>query len=177
MAYTNETLKGFVAGSGKAPGIWKYTSADLYTDITTSGYFDKDIAPVMNIGDFIFITSGVGTGNSLGRIGIVASNTNLVVDVSDSSTFAGDVRATDPAGYQADNFGGNIGAGSSIRMFTYRNNTDTVATIGTAGYFDEIADALEVGDMIFVIGNDDAIVLSITSINGGVVTTQDSGLV
>ena len=178
MAFTAETLKGYMAGSGQAPGVWKHTSEDTFTDVTTAGYIGKDVVPVLNVGDFVFLTVNDSGGARMGRIAIVATKniydngTPHEADLSDITTYAGDVRATDPAGFQLANFSGNIGAGASPRVFTYRNNTDSKATIAADGYFNELGEyGLKVNDLILTVANDGATILKVTGV-GSTVTTQ-----
>ena len=178
MAFTANTFGGYTAGSGQAPGVWVYKSNDLLVDITTPGYVDASVVPSLNVGDWIFLLHKDSSGNPHGRVAIVASKTinddgtPNEADLSELTSYAGDVRATDPAGFQLANFSGNIGAGATPRVFTYRNNTDSKATIAADGYFNELGEyGLQVNDMILTIANDGATILRVTEVGSTVKTS------
>lgn len=177
MAFNDSTFGGYVGGSVFTPGIFKLTTPDTFAEVTTAGYIDKDSVPALNVGDFVFVTTQAGTVNRAGNIAIVATKniydngTPNEVDLSAIGTYAGDVRATDPAGFQKSNFGGNLGAGSSTRLFTYRNNTDDKATIAAPDYFLDLGLNLMVDDLILTIANDGATILRVTAVGSTVTVT------
>ena len=177
MAFTFETFKGYVGGAGQAPGIWKYTTDDEFSAVIGAGYIDKDVVPVLNIGDFVFTSCTDAGGLRIGRIAIV-SDKNIYDDgrpaeasLADITTYGGDGRGTDGAGFQLANFSGNLGAGGAPRVFTYRNNTDDKATIASDGYFNELGQyGLEVNDLILVTAADSATILKVTGVGSNVTT-------
>lgn len=72
--------------SGAAPSIHTYATADTIGDVNTSGYFNA-IAPLLRVGDVIFVYSGVGGTPAMNMV-YVNSNTGTVVDVTDGTTIA-----------------------------------------------------------------------------------------
>lgn len=81
MAYSATGLM-LVAGSkaGNAPQMWTYQSADAIGDIDGAGYFNS-AASILNVGDLIYVYSGVGGSVAFGFV-VVNSNNGTTVDVS-----------------------------------------------------------------------------------------------
>jgi hypothetical protein len=172
MAYTSESLKAVVAGHGKAPAVFTYNTDDTLANITTQGYFPYG---VFSPNDIIYARYSDQAGYS--KIICVRSESGYgagdLVDFSVESTFAGDVRATDDAGYQADNFSTGLGSGQGVYMtYTYRNNTDDLATIAGADYFADIGNMLVAGDVIEVVANDGHQMLMVTASGINTATTR-----
>lgn len=166
-------ISGAMGGSGLSPTVLSYSGDATLVELTTANAVDRHILPILSIGDIVFATVEIGTVNLDGRIVVVEA-----VDASAGTstltpweTYAGDTRATDEAGYVASNFSGNIGAGAAPRLFTYRNNTDLIATITADGYFDELIEVLTADDIILVIGNDGTTILTVTGVDTGTVVT------
>lgn len=65
--------------------------------------------------------------------------------------------------------------GNDKKLFRYDSATDTLATINTAGYFNNTDDNLRmaVGDLIMVVASDTTATLKVESISSGAVTTSD----
>ena len=175
MAYSTNRLKAMSAGSGKAPSIFTYRTPDSIVDLTTAGYFKEAVA-IFEVGDLIF--ANVNDNADVAFL-VCAESTpvdggNHLVNFSTTSSFVGDIRATDVAGYQSDNFGGNLGAGGAVfNYFTYRNNTDVTATILAPDYFLEAGLFLEVGDMVQVVANDGAFLMRVLTTGTTGVTTEE----
>ena len=172
MAVYLEGVKAMMAGSGKAPAILTYHTNDTIGNITTLGYFD---ALQVEVNDIIYTTPNDATNFTpiicvmVDRSAPVGSQTNF----STMATFVGDVRATDVAGYQSDNLGVGVGAATGVfTQYTYRNNTDTLATISADGYFEDCEMFFEIGDIVEVVGNDGHALLEITAVSGSSVTTR-----
>lgn len=69
----------------------------------------------------------------------------------------------------------NIGAakrGSAPSLYTYATD-DTIADVNTAGYFNDLADTLEVNDIIFVAHDGGVSIVYVNSNSGGVVDVTD----
>ncbi len=178
MAYESNRLKHGSAGHGEAPAVFTYRTDDSIADVTTENYF-KDAVAIFQPNDFIY--ANVNTNADMAFLICVQSTKadggNQVVDFSTTGTFVGDVRATDEAGYQSNNFGGNIGAGGPMAFYTYRNNTDDTATITGADYFLEAGLFLRVGDIIHCVSNDGAFLARVLTTGTGGVTTEEIAFV
>ena len=175
MALDIKKISGLAGGSGKAPGIYSYTTPDSIADVTANGYWNE-LGLTLQIGDIIIATLLTG-GATIVRTLVVNLSTSEDSKAALITAFVGDIRAIDEAGYQSDNFSGNIGAGSSSRLFTYRNNTDVIATIVASGYFNELATVLVPGDLIIIVAGgglagEGASYARILDVLDGVVTTQ-----
>lgn len=63
-----------------------------------------------------------------------------------------------------DNFNNvSSGGGSTIKVWSYVNTDDTIATIEAAGYFNTMRFALNQNDLIFVVGSDGSKTVRVTS--------------
>ncbi len=66
---------------------------------------------------------------------------------------------------------GDLGQGSNApKVLSYRSTTDNKATITASGYFNDVADRLEVGDFIMIDGSDGMEVGGVATNNGTTVT-------
>lgn len=73
--------------------------------------------------------------------------------------------------------GGQGHRGKAPQMFSYQSATDNLATVKGSGYFDEVADMLEAGDVIlFVDVGAAADLITIAAITSGVVTTETADI-
>lgn len=80
--------------------------------------------------------------------------------------------------YSRKNLGGNIGAGSNApKLFTFKDTATTKANIAAADYFLDLNDILAVGDGIYALGSDGAVLLSVTAVSASTVTTEEATLV
>jgi hypothetical protein len=81
MAYNKDGLN-LVSGSkaGNSPQVWTYQSADAIGDIDGSGYFNS-AASILNVGDLMYVYSGVGGSVAFGFV-VVNANSGTVVDVT-----------------------------------------------------------------------------------------------
>ena len=170
MAFNVKKLAGMNAGSGKAPGVFTYTTNDSVADVTTNHYWDE-LGLTLQIGDIIYAVVLADTAPVLSRL-VINLSSSIDSKAALMDVFVGDIRATDTAGYTSDNFGGNIGAGSDQRMFTYRNNTDAIVDVIVSGYFNELAVVLKTDDLIYTITNDGANYIRVLDSVDGVVTTE-----
>lgn len=67
---------------------------------------------------------------------------------------------------------GNIGAGSNApKFFTYDGSADTKAAVIADSFFDDVADILNVGDIIISTSTTVPVALYVVSITAGVVVT------
>jgi hypothetical protein len=69
----------------------------------------------------------------------------------------------------------NIGAakrGNAPALYTY-STADAIADVNTAGYFNDLADSLEVNDLIFVAHSGGVALVYVASNSGGVVDVTD----
>jgi len=172
MGYNNVALKPMSAGSGRAPGIFTYHTPDTIANITTEGYFPHGL---FEPNDIIYATP-LETGFS--KVICVEAGVdvdgNSVVDFSTIASFAGDVRETDEAGYQSENFGVGNGSAQGVFMhYTYRNNTDTKALILGADYFLEAGLFLEIGDIIECVSVDGAFMARVLTTGTAGVTIEE----
>jgi len=80
--------------------------------------------------------------------------------------------------YSRKNLGGNIGAGSNApKLFTFKDTATTKANIAAADYFLDLNDILAVGDGIYALGSDGAVLLAVTAVSASTVTTEEATLV
>ncbi len=174
MAYIPTDLKAIGAGSGKAPGFFMYDSVDTLPEIGADNYF-IDAFGAFEAEDIMVVNYAKGVSNSVTLM--ICSTYDRQADGSHTiafsghDTFVGDVRAIDPIGYQSDNFSKIVDGGAPDVLFTpytYRNNTDVLATIVADDYFIEAGLFLEIGDFVYVIANDDFALLRVATagVNG-----------
>lgn len=79
--------------------------------------------------------------------------------------------------YSRKNLGGNIGAGSNApKLFTFKDTATTKANIAAADYFLDLNDILAVGDGIYALGSDGAVLLAVTAVSASTVTTEEATL-
>jgi len=156
MAFFHKNLSGGMGGSGKASNVFTYVTNDAIATITTDGYMDS-LGGGLEIGDVVYAIELAATTP---KVHILVCSTAEYVDGSGFvtsldpiGTFTGDTRGTDDAGYERRNHGGNIGAGGSHMMSTYRNNTDTSSAIAGAGYFNDVV-FFEINDIVLIVAND-----------------------
>lgn len=57
MAYQSKSLSALAYANGFT--LWHYRTADLATDVDTTGYFNAAVK-MMRVGDFVMVNSGVG---------------------------------------------------------------------------------------------------------------------
>lgn len=88
MAYSTSTPpRLLVAGTGGAPSLWTYESADALADINTAGYITNADDLGMRAGDYILTTD---TDTYAGGIAIVNSVTaGGAADTSDGTAIDG----------------------------------------------------------------------------------------
>ena len=176
MAYIPKSLRGVGAGSGKAPSFFMYSTEDLLSAVSAENYF-KDAIGLFEPEDIIVLNYDTAGSNN---VTIIVCSTydkdrggDHTIEFSAYGSFAGDVRATDEAGYQSDNISKIAGEADGLfAPYTYRNNTDALATIIGADYFLEAGLFLEVGDYIYVIANDDFAILRVDTTGATSVTVS-----
>lgn len=79
--------------------------------------------------------------------------------------------------YARANLGGSIGGGSNApKLFTYKDTATTKANLAAADYFLDLNDILSVGDGIYALGSDGALLLSVTAVSATTVTTEEATL-
>lgn len=75
------------------------------------------------------------------------------------------------------NFGGNIGAGSGCpNIYSFGDTASTKAEIATADYFLDLYTILNVGDGIYCLGSDGAMLLAVTASSSTTVTVEEATL-
>lgn len=79
MAFSRDGLTRIGSGTGDAPSLWSYTSADAIATVNTSGYFN-DASKELGIRDVIMVTD---SNTPTTHFVIVLTNASGVVDVSD----------------------------------------------------------------------------------------------
>ena len=79
MAFSRDGLSKVGSGTGNAPSLWTYTSADAIATVNTAGYFN-DASKELKVRDMIFV---VDSNTPTSHIVSVLSNASGVVDVSD----------------------------------------------------------------------------------------------
>lgn len=73
--------------------------------------------------------------------------------------------------------GANSARGKAPQLFTYQSSGDALAAVKASGYFDEVADMLAAGDIIFFIDVGAAVdIITIAAITAGVVTTETADI-
>ena len=77
MALVLTSLGSFGQAGGNQAFL--YRTADLAATVAGAGYFNN-AANILNVGDWIFATTGIG-GTVLGKIYVVTANTGTVVTV------------------------------------------------------------------------------------------------
>ena len=75
------------------------------------------------------------------------------------------------------NFGGNIGAGSACpNLYCFSDTASTKAQIAAANYFLDLYTILKVGDGIYSLGSDGAVLLSVLTSTSAGLTTEEATL-
>ncbi len=74
--------------------------------------------------------------------------------------------------------GANSARGKAPQLFTYLSSADNLAGVKGSGYFDEVANLLIAGDIIFFVDVGGAVdIITIAAISGaGVVTTESTDI-
>ncbi len=180
MAFNPKEMAGVCAGSVYTPSVFTYRTEDSIANITTDGYFNG-LCGGIEVNDVIYAVVLTGGTAVLSIIVCVKAEyvdgVGFSTDFSVLSSFAGDVRGDDTAGFIHENLGGNIGAGSTskvysevARFFTYRNNTDSVGDKVAEYYFADMHGLL-LNDIIFAVGADGASFLRMEESTDGTITT------
>ncbi len=156
MAFISSAIKAKCAGSGKSPSIFTYGTDDTKAVVQGANYF-KEGAGFLSLGDIIFISYDVSTEPYVVSAVNIVSDGDNVVNVQAYHSFVGDTRDTDGAGCRVDGLSQAFQGGEGLfGVYTYRNNTDTVAVQGVADYFIEAGLFLNVGDIIMGVAIDGA---------------------
>lgn len=73
--------------------------------------------------------------------------------------------------------GGQGHRGKAPQMFSYQSAVDALAAVKGSGYFDEVADMLEAGDVIlFIDVGGSADFITIAAVTAGVVTSETADI-
>jgi len=176
MAYNNKFMKAKAAGSGTTPSIFTYATTDTLTEIQSQNYFEE-AAAFLSLGDFIYISYDASTSlYVVSNKQLISGGTNTL-NIQTLALFVGDTRATDTAGQTVKGLSLCIqGAAGLFTTYSYRNNTDVQTTILTAGYFSELGEVLDVGDIIYVVANDGGMLVTVLT-TGTAVTVEEVVLV
>jgi hypothetical protein len=91
-----QRIGGSTKGSSSygAPTLWTYRTADIRSDVDTTGYFDNGSTTntgarnLLAVGDYIFLYCNTG-GTVQGGIVFVNSNTSGIIDTSDATLVGG----------------------------------------------------------------------------------------
>ena len=79
--------------------------------------------------------------------------------------------------YSRTNLSGSIGGGSNApKFFTFTDTASTKAAIATADYFLDLNDILSVGDGVYALGSDGAVLLAVTAVSSSTVTVEEATL-
>jgi len=84
MAFSRDGLSRIGSGTGTAPSIWSYSSADAIATVNTAAYFNN-ASKELGIRDIILVTD---TATPTAHWCIVLTNAAGVVDVSDGTVIA-----------------------------------------------------------------------------------------
>ena len=174
MAYLPNRLKAVAGGSAITPSIFTYRSNDPLAEIIANGYF-TDAFGIFEIADIIFVNHSNDT--SYAKI-ICTTKTAVPGGVHDiefiqAINYLGDTRATDNAGFESKHLSLAMMAGErSFNLYTFRNNTDALATILAADYFLDAAPILNPGDILEVIANDLSQEIRVLTSSAAGVTTE-----
>lgn len=75
------------------------------------------------------------------------------------------------------NLSGSIGGGSNApKFFTFVDTGSSKATIDTDDYFLGLSDILTIGDGIYALGSDGAVLLAVTKVSSTEVDTEEATL-
>ena len=176
MAFISKQVKAVAAGSVVAPALFSYNTTDTLAAVTTAGYL-SDAALFLQVNDIILAMTGAEGAKVLTKLIVTArvikdDGTAHTLTVITHTSFVGDTRATDTAGFLKGNLSRGIdGANGLYSYYTYRNNTDVKAVIAAADYFIEAGTYLEVGDIIEAVGNDGTLYLRVLTAGPAGVTT------
>lgn len=85
MAFSFTDLAQVATGAGNS--IWIYRTADTAATVDSADYFLGAIG-VLNVGDLIYVLSGIGGTPAYGLM-VVLSNDGSAVDVSDATALGG----------------------------------------------------------------------------------------
>ena len=73
--------------------------------------------------------------------------------------------------------GGQSARGKAPQLFAYQSADDDLAGIKASGYFDEVANMLEAGDVILFIDVGAAVdIVTVAAVTSGVVTTETNDI-
>ena len=79
--------------------------------------------------------------------------------------------------YARTNLSGSIGGGSNApKFFTFKDTATTKANIAADDYFLDLNDILSVGDGLYCLGSDGAVLLSVVAVTSATVTTEEATL-
>ena len=84
MAFSRDGLSKIASGTGDAPSIHSYTSADAIATVNTAGYFN-DATLELKVRDIMLVTD---SATPTAHWCIVLSNAAGVVDISDGTVIA-----------------------------------------------------------------------------------------
>ncbi len=84
MAFSRDGLTRIGSGTGDAPSIWSYSSADAIATVNTAAYFNN-ASLELGIRDIMLVTD---TATPTAHWCIVLSNAAGVVDISDGTVIA-----------------------------------------------------------------------------------------
>jgi hypothetical protein len=94
---TSKPLSGIggpVADLKGAPSVWSYATADTLATVNTAGYFNAGVAyagayNLLNKGDLILVTSGLGSGGTLAQAwATVVDKASGAIDIADGAAIA-----------------------------------------------------------------------------------------
>jgi len=81
MAFARSGLTKIGSGTGDAPSMWSYTTADTVATVNTADYF-LDAINEIKVNDVIIVASSTG-GTPVLTINYCNSNTGSAIDVTD----------------------------------------------------------------------------------------------
>lgn len=145
------TLAGILTGAilGR---LFAGTTDFAIAEITAPGFIPNSVGANLEKADGIVMTYLQTPGDvaTVRAEFFVVTDISTVINVGIMSAYGGSGLGN-PAGFKREYLGGNLGAGGgSFNLFTYNNGGDDMDTITAAGYFNDAADVLEAGDVLYV---------------------------
>lgn len=163
---------GVATAGAKAPSVFTYSNInDTVADMTREGYFNALAGTSLKPGDLVYATTSLGLRLLVCGFANSSAGTGYNTKFAIMAVYVGLKTAEDVAGDLA-GFGGNIGAGSNSRMFTFRNDADALVDM-TDNYFFQVRNELEEGDLIYCVANDGAEFIKVVTANNTAVETSN----
>ena len=148
-----KSLSGVIGASVVSGALYVGTTDADASEITATGFIPWSVGAALNKGDGIVMNYMETSGDPdtiRSDFFVVGSNSSNAVTLQIFNGYGGSGLGNEPAGFNRTFLGGNVSAGSAApAIYTYNNAVDNMDDISGAGYFNDAADILKVGDFIY----------------------------